>query len=338
MNDVNRHTEFTAAEISNLWTSYLNDSMAVCGIRFYLKHIDDADIKGILEYALSISEKHVELVTELLKSENYPIPIGFTEEDVNLEAPRLFTDTFYLLYILNMGKFGLSSYSLALSLSVRKDIVDYYSDCLEETKKLHNDSKEIAVRKGVLIPPPVLPKPKEVDYVERQSFLRGYFGHRRPLLAVEIGNLHYNAERNALGQAVIIGFSQVAKHKDVRKYFERGRDISKKHYQIFNSLLEEEFLSGTVSLGAEVTDSRISPFSDKLMMYHVSALSASGIGQYGISMSASPRHDLGVTYSRLIAETIHYSEDGANIMIDNGWMEQPPEASDREYLAQKKKK
>ncbi|WP_175989633.1 DUF3231 family protein [Bacillus sp. Marseille-Q1617] len=332
------HTELTAAEISNLWTSYLNDSMAVCGIRYYLRHIDDDDIKRVLEYALSISEEHVRRVTKLLKAEDYTIPFGFTEEDVNLEAPRLFTDTFYLLYILNMGKFGLSSYSLALSLSVREDIVEYYTDCLEETTKLHNDSKEVAIRKGMMIPPPVIPKPAGVDHVERQSFLRGYFGHRRPLLGVEIANLHYNSERNALGQAVIIGFSQVAKNKEVRSYFERGRDLSKKHYQVFNSLLEEEFLSGTLSLAPEVTDSKISPFSDKLMMYHIAALSASGIGQYGISMSSSPRHDLGVLYSRLTAEILHYSEDGANIMIDHGWMEQPPKASDRENLARKKTK
>ena len=48
---------------------------------------------------------------------------------------------------------------------------------------------------------------KVVDFVQKQSFLTGYFGDRRPLLAVEIGNLHFNAERNALRMAMIIGFS-----------------------------------------------------------------------------------------------------------------------------------
>jgi hypothetical protein len=30
-----------------------------------------------------------------------------------------------------------------------------------------------------------------------------------------------------------------------------------------------------------------------------------------------------------------YVEDGANIMIDYGWMEQPPEAVDRDNLSSK---
>jgi hypothetical protein len=35
-------------------------------------------------------------------------------------------------------------------------------------------------------------------------------------------------------------------------------------------------------------------------------------------------------------ELTHYSDDGANIMINNGWMEQPPETDDRKTLAKRK--
>ncbi|UOR13671.1 DUF3231 family protein [Halobacillus amylolyticus] len=329
-------TELTAAEISNLWTSYQNDSMAICGIKYFLSNIDDSDIRSVLEYALDLSKQHVKKVTEILKAENYPIPVGFTDQDVNLDAPRLFTDKFYLMYILNMGKFGLSSYALALSLVARDDIIEFYSDCVLEAKKLHNDAKKLAKEKGVYVRPPVLPTPEQVDFVKKQSFLTGYLGHRRPLLGIEIASLAYNAKRNALGQAVIIGFSQVAREKDVQKYLERGRDISKQHFEAFNSILHEDYVSGAIDLAQEVTNSRIAPFSDKLMMYHIATLTASGIGQYGIAMSTSPRHDLGVTYTRLMAEILHYSDDGANIMINHGWLEQPPEAADRKELAKKK--
>lgn len=69
------------------------------------------------------------------------------------------------------------------------------------------------------------------------------------------------------------------------------------------------------------------------MMELVSVLIASGIGQYGVSMAASPRRDLGTHYSRLTTEIAAYAEDGANIVIENGWMEQPPMAADRKELA-----
>jgi hypothetical protein len=326
-------TELTSAEISNLWMSFQNDSMAICAIRHFLAHCDDDDIRGILEFSLAISKLHIKKVTELFLSEGYPLPIGYTDKDVNLEAPRLFTDKLYLLYMMNMGKFGLSSYSLALSLVAREDIVEYYTNCLDETKKLHNDAKKVALEKGILLRPPLIPKHDTVDFVKKGNFKKGYFGNRRPLLGIEIANLHYNAERNALGLAVIIGFSQVAKEKDVRKYFERGRNISQKHLEVFNSLLGEEYLNGVLPQAQEVTDSTIPPFSDKLMMYHVSALTASAIGQYGIAMSSSPRHDLGIIYERLKMEIVHFSDDGADIMIDNGWLEQPPMNSNRKALA-----
>lgn len=324
----------TSAEISDLWTAYQADSMAICGIKYFLTHINDDDIREVLEYALKLSEEHVQKLKEIFKKEKYPVPQGFTEHDVNLNAPRLYTDKLYLIYILNMGKYGLTTYSLALSFSDRSDIIQYFTTCLNETEKLHNWAKDIAKEKGILTRAPLIPKPEQIDFVKDQSFLSGYIGEQRPLLGSEIGSLVYNAKRNALGQAIITGFSQVAQEQKVRKYFEKGRDISGKHFEIFSSLLNQDYLSqGTTNPTSEVTDSTVSPFSDKLMMFHVSALIASAIGQYGISMSTSPRHDIGIKYSRLIAEIAKYSNEGAKIMINNGWMERPPEAADRKKIA-----
>jgi hypothetical protein len=35
------------------------------------------------------------------------------------------------------------------------------------------------------------------------------------------------------------------------------------------------------------------------------------------------RRDLATQYTRLTSEMEQYREDGANILINNGWMEQP---------------
>jgi hypothetical protein len=82
-----------------------------------------------------------------------------------------------------------------------------------------------------------------------------------------------------------------------------------------------------------VTDSTESPFSDKLMMYHTVVLTAIGLGNYGLAVSASPRRDLVTQYTCLASEIGLYDEDGANIMIDHGWMEQPPQSINRYKLA-----
>src|SRR5699024_9989482 len=85
----------------------------------------------------------------------------------------------------------------------------------------------------------------------------------------------------------------------------------------------------------QVTTSTESPFSNRLMMNFITTLIASGIGEYGLSMSMSPRHDIGVMYTRLIAEIAAYANEGANILINNAWMEEPPMAADRKKLVKR---
>lgn len=106
--------------------------------------------------------------------------------------------------------------------------------------------------------------------------------------------------------------------------------------EVFGSLLSEEYLPSASAWSTMPTDSTITPFSDKLMMFHAVMLNAAGIGHYGISLGRSPRRDLGAHFTRLSAEIVLYGEDGMNLMIDNGWLEQPPQATDREQLANKK--
>jgi len=79
-------------------------------------------------------------------------------------------------------------------------------------------------------------------------------------------------------------------------------------------------------------DSTIAPFSDKLMVFHTTAMIAVGIGNYGTAAGTCQRIDLSVLYTRLSAEIAKYAEDGANLMIKNGWLEEPPQADDRHAL------
>lgn len=334
--ETDHHTKLTSAEISCLWTTFQASTMIHCGLVYFLETVEDEDICELLRYTLNFTQKRVHTVTQILVKENHPIPVGFTDRDVDTKAPRLFSDSMILFYMMNMGRFSLTKESLMFSLSARDDIAAFYSECLSQSKELADRGRKLAIEKGLFIRTPYLPIPNHVDFVKKQSFLNGWLGDRRPLLGIEIANLIYNAERNTLGEALITGFSQVVRSKEIRQYMLRGREISGKHFEVFSSVLHEEHLSSTKNVTSEVTNSIVPPFSDKLMMFHIAGLVASGIGQYGTAMSTSPRRDLGVMYTRLTAEIAKYAEDGANIMIDNGWMEQPPMAADRDELAKRK--
>ena len=306
-------------------------------INYALSQVEDKEIQGVLEYVLGLSEKHVTFLTDLCKKGKLAVPDGFSTEDVNLHAPRLFTDDFFIMYIQNLGKIGLTAYSKALSNAARSDIVQYFKQCLTSSAELLEKSIEVKLSKGIFARAPFIPKQEKVQYVEKQHYMGGgWFSEKRPLNAIEITHLYYNIERNHLGIVLIIGFSQVAHSKEVQQYMYRGRDISRKYVEVFSELLRDDYLAVSSAWDVQATGSTKSPFSDKLMMFHINTMNASGIGQYGASIGMSQRADLVVMYTRLVAEIGKFAVDGANIMINNGWMEKPPQAIDRKQIAKGK--
>jgi len=76
-----------------------------------------------------------------------------------------------------------------------------------------------------------------------------------------------------------------------------------------------------------VTSSTVSPFSDKLMVFQKVDMVNVKIREYANGISLNGRKDIGALFVKCQTEVMLYAEDGANLMINNGWLEQPPEAS-----------
>ncbi|MGS2778776.1 DUF3231 family protein [Robertmurraya sp. GLU-23] len=332
--ETNSPIRLTAPEIASLWTQYIFDTMSVCFLRYALEHIEDHEVKSIYQTSLEISKKHVEEITVFLLKENHPIPRGFTEkDDVNIHAPRLFQDPFYLNYIYIMTLQGMTGYALSVSNSVRSDLRKYYITCMSETMELFDRSIDLMLSKGLFTRPPIITPPESIDFVKHQSFLTGWLGEHRPLNAIEIGDISFNMLKMHLHAALKVGFIQVAQSKEVRQHFNRGLDIANKHIKIFESVFEEDKLNSPISWQSMITNSTSMTFSDKYMMYQIQLSAQLSLSFYGSALSVNARRDLGAKYLRLMLELLHFADDGANIMIKNGWLEQPPLASDRESLA-----
>jgi hypothetical protein len=298
-----------------------------------MTHVEDKEIRSIIEFTLQLSEAHVQKLQAFFNEEQEPIPHGFSlKTDVNKDASRLYTDDFYLFYIQNIGKLGLEFYTQCLANCARLDLCEYFTECLHESARLLNKATEVMLKKGTFIRAPYIHTAKKVEYIQKVTYLAGWFGNRRPLNAIEISNIYFNMIQNQLGRTFLMGLSQVAKVQQVRDYMIRGRDISDKHVEIFASFLSKEFLPSAAAWDSLPTDSTVSPFSDKLIMFHTVTLTAAGIAHYGRGFGLSPRHDLGAMYVRLTSEIAHFADDGADIMIENGWLEQPPQTIDRDQL------
>lgn len=333
MEGTGKQIRLTAGEMAQLWSQYLNDSSSICILTFFLEKAEDNEINPIIEFALELSKSHVKKITAILTEEKSVVPNGFSiNEDVDLTAPRLYSDSFVLNFINQMSRVGLTLYAASVAVSVRDDIKSYYMDCLSQTMQLYKISTELLLSKGLFIRSPSLPNLEKIEYVKKQGFMLDVFGEKRPLIASEVDNLFANLQRNALGVTTLTGFSQVAQDKVVKQFFLKGLEIGNKHIKLFRGKLEESKLPAPMGWDSEITNSTAYTFSDKLMMFYTSGLIALSVGYYGSAVSQSLRGDIIAMYNRLSLEIQMFSEDGANIMIRNGWMEQPPMAPDRDEL------
>ena len=98
----------TSTEITNLLTQFEQETMSICIGKYVLATVKDPQIRSVFQFSLELSEKHVKKLKEFFNKEKFPVPNGFTEKDVNLEAPPLFTDTFWLEYLHTLIHIGLS--------------------------------------------------------------------------------------------------------------------------------------------------------------------------------------------------------------------------------------
>lgn len=331
----NHHPKLASSEMFALWNTYINETLALCVFKYFLETVEDPEIHKLLKDAQNLAEQRTQTIKNIFKEERFPEPQGFTEQDVNTSVPRLFTDELMLYYVHLMGDVTANLDVSMAFCSIRKDLREFFTSCISSSMELYNQSMEILLSKGLYPRSPAIPFPDQVEFIHKKSFLSGWFGEQRPISVNELTMLYYNNWRNAVGFALSTGFAQVASSKQTRNYFVRGAEIANHAMDVTKKYLEESNLVVSGLSNIMPTTSTNSPFSDKLLMYHIASLGGIGIGYYGMSIGLCARRDIGIAYSGLITEVMEYSQQGFNIMIENEWLEQPPLAPNRKELSEK---
>ncbi|MET3505911.1 DUF3231 family protein [Halalkalibacter oceani] len=320
--------KLTSVEMGKLWATFMGNSMAKCILTYFLHHVEDKEIKALLQKALHLSEEFLGTIEDIFTKDEFPIPQGFSEKDINLGAPRLFQDEFYVHYLKYTSKAGMSIYNVAVPLVYRKDVKEFFTHCMKETMSLIDQAKEMLMKKGLIIKPPLIPTPEKVEFVHK-DFLNGFFGHVRPMHALEIAHFYDNIENNVTSKALILAFAQVVKDEQIRKLFERGKTFTTTDIENYMQKLHDENLPSPAFLDHLVTTSAFSPFSDRLMLYHKMDMFMMKIRSFGNSVAVNGRRDIGQVYTKSLMKIYLFVEDATKIMIEKGWMEQPPQAVKR---------
>ena len=274
-----------SSEIAGLWNAYMSESLIIRVLSYFINRVDDSDTRTLLQQTYDLSIKHIAEITTLFNEAGLPIPEGFSENDVNITAPRLFTDTFYLAYLSFMSRVAMHNYTLILDQIARVDIRDYFSKRVIDSIDLYNKSVDLRLSKGIFVRAPFVEVPKKVQYVKNQSFMIDFFGKKRPMLLNEVTQLFGTTFSNIVGKAIATGFAQVSKNEKITQYLFEGMDLSSKIIKELTVVFSEEEIPIPSTSDSFVTDSTVAPFSEKLMLTHMLVLSSSGVSSLGMAIS-----------------------------------------------------
>jgi hypothetical protein len=230
-----------------------------------------------------------------------------------------------------MNRLGMINAGFLTASVAREDVLDFYLTTLNEASLLFKASTELMLSKGIYDRSPMIPYPKQVEYIEKLSYISGMI-KKRPLNAIEITEIFFNTERNYFSVLLCTALLQVVDDKDIKEFIKEGKEISEKQIRVFHEILVKEQLLGNTSTAMEVTDSTVLPFSNKLIVTLFHSLNGIDITLLGHALSVSMRTDLVAYYQKYIAEILIYAGKGFNLLVERRWLQQPPMAPNRKEL------
>jgi Protein of unknown function (DUF3231) len=169
--------------------------------------------------------------------------------------------------------------------------------------------------------------------VNNRDFADGFFGKGRRLAATEIISISFNIKKSIMAKTLSIAFSQVAQTKEVRKFLMDSQNTADQQIKAFAKIMQADNLPVPKSWETEVTTSTDSPFSDKIMLYHIGFLYQAAQNYHGTGLASAMRTDLVAAYEGTILKNLRVTKKWFDLMVQNKWLEQPPLAPNRNEIA-----
>jgi len=270
----------SSSELGTLWMTYQLKTMKQRMLEYFIEQADDERAKEIMQESHTKIINFLEDLKNILKNEGAVIPVGYTEKDVNPGVPKLYDNMFDIMLLRLLEEISMGLHALHMSMAYRKDIVLLYKELTAFAQSVYNECVDYLQAKDVLPRPPAVSMPKTVEFVSGTNYMSGFnlFSEKRALNTIEVAHLYHAIESNIFGMQLITGFAQVANEPEVKKYFINGKELAKKVVTDYTQLFLQSDIQPPSTWGANATDSKVAPFSDKLMMYCTSLLCSFGLG------------------------------------------------------------
>ncbi|MBS2967872.1 DUF3231 family protein [Metabacillus sp. KIGAM252] len=318
--------KMSSAEIGALWTTYHKKTMILRILEGLIEKSDENEARNLMSDLHRKLDKKVLEMKTMIEKEGAAVPVGFTSQDVHLDSPKLFDNGFDIMFCRVLKQISMGMYVLHMTISYREDIIEYYRQLTDLTQTYYEKFTQYLLKKELLSYPNYSTMPKSVGYITDQSYTKGtnLFGEKRPLNTIEFGMMYHSIETNIFGMQLMKAFAQCTKDEEVKKYFISGHELAKEILKETNEILLADDIQPPAASGGTLTGSTAAPFSEYLMLYCTYLLGGFGLGGQGFSSVFILRNDLRAKSAVFAKDTYEYTMAGAKLMMDKGWMEEPP--------------
>lgn len=323
---MNDKPKMSSTELGALWMTYQKKTMILRMLEYFIEKADDERAKNLMSGLWQQLQPKVIELKAMLENEGAACPIGFTKEDVNFEAPKLWGNGFDIMFSRVLKEISTGMYVVHMSTSYREDIITFYKQITAITQSYYNQFTQYLLEKSLLPRPTYVTMPKSIDYITDKKYMKGtnILGHKRPLNTVEFGLLYHAIETNSTGIQLMGGFAQCSNEEEIKKYFTKGKELSKEILRVDGDILLQNNIQPPATTVGTVTSSTIAPFSEKLMMFCTYLLGGFSLGGQGFSSAFNLRNDLEEKLGVQAKDVFKYTREGAMLMMSNGWLEEPP--------------
>jgi len=331
--------QLTSSELATLWMTYIGMSARLLIYEIFKDNAIDKECQNILIGAITEVTNMKNQIENIFNNEKAIIPLGFDERDVIRNVPLLFDDNFHIMFIRQMTKLNYAYNGVYSAMSYMKEVNDILKLNYDTSNKYYMITTNYLLEKGALARPPYVTMPKQIEFIESKKYMDGfsYFSDKRSLNTIEVSYINEAIEYNIFNMQLLTGFAQIAVESNVKKYFIEGKELSKKNISKLSDILLQSDIKSPSTWAGKITESTQTPFSDKLMLYINSLIASTSLGFTALGTSFSFRSDLPVMLGFISKNTFDYAKKGAEIMIANKWMEEPPQMEDRNQLTKSKK-
>ena len=173
----------SASEAGTLWLTYQEKTLILRILEYFFEKADDPRAKNITGGLWESLNSYVLEIEKIFQDQGMVKPVGFTKEDVNLEAPKLFDNGFDVMFVRILKEVSMGMYTMNMNMAYNNQVMKLYEGLTSTSQRIYMLATQYLLEKGILSLPPKATMPKSTEFIKSKSYMSGLnlFGPKRAL-------------------------------------------------------------------------------------------------------------------------------------------------------------